>query len=227
MISEKADDGIERRTQFVAHIGQKLRFCLVGVLGAGLLLGIFQRQIGELAGLLFQHLLGFAQIGDRGYAPLLALHELLLVLLELGDIGTDGDVAAILGAPFADMHPAPIVELRFERARTLRLPVLIGDGRADDDLFPGGDDGRVGRARKNRAVRQAVEFLKIGIAQNQAIVGVPQHEGFGNRLDGIPQPQIGGRRPLHQILLFGDIDRDADEMQSRFVFLARQFAAHA
>ena len=109
----------------------------------------------------------------------------------------------------------------------MRLPVFAGVGGADDRLFPCGDDGGVGGGGKNGAVRQAVQFLKIGIAKNQAVIGVPQHEGFRDRLDGVAQPQIRGRCFRHKILLFRNVDRDTDEMQSRLVLLARQFASYA
>ena len=41
----KADDGVERRAQLVAHIGEEFRLGLVGLLGAGLLLGVFLGQV--------------------------------------------------------------------------------------------------------------------------------------------------------------------------------------
>ena len=120
----EADDGVERRAQLVAHIGEELRLGLVRFLGARLFLGVFLREVGELLGLALQRLLRFAQVVDRRHLPLLALDQLLLVQFELGDVGADGDVAAVLGAPFADMHPAPVVELRFEGPCTRRLAVL-------------------------------------------------------------------------------------------------------
>ena len=74
-------------------------------------------------------------------------------------------------------------------------------------------------------VGQMVQFLEIRIAQHQAVLGVPQHEGFRDGLDGVAQPQIGRDRPLDQALLLGDVDGDADQMQAGFAVLARQFAA--
>src|SRR5204862_3871485 len=110
------------------------RLGLVRFLGARLSLGGFLRMVGEFAVLALQRLLRFAQVVDRRYLPLLALDELLLVQLELGDVGPDGDVTAVLGAPFADMHPASVVELRFEGPCTRRLAVLVGERGADDRL---------------------------------------------------------------------------------------------
>ena len=61
----KADDGIKGRPQFMAHIGQKARFCEVGSFGLGFLLQIFLSQIRQLLRLQFQRLAGMAQIGNR------------------------------------------------------------------------------------------------------------------------------------------------------------------
>ena len=80
------------------------------------LLGVFLGQLGELLGLPLQRLLRGAQVGDRRHQPLLAVDQLLLVQLERGDVGADRDVAAVLGAPLADVQPAAVVELRLEGA---------------------------------------------------------------------------------------------------------------
>ena len=122
----KADDGVERRAQLVAHVGEEFRFGLVGFLGAGLLLGVFFGEIGELLGLQLQRLLGFAQVGDGGDLTLLALDQFLFVLLDLGDVGADRNIAAVLGAALADMQPAAVVELSFEGAGARRLAGVVG-----------------------------------------------------------------------------------------------------
>ena len=62
-------------------------------------------------------LLRVAQVGDRRHQPLLAVHQLLFVPLERRDVGADRNVAAVLGAPLADLQPAAVVELRLEGAR--------------------------------------------------------------------------------------------------------------
>ena len=72
-----------------------------------------------------------------------------------------------------------------------------------------------------------MQFLKVRIAQNQPVIGVPQHEGFRDGLDGVAQPQVGGDGAFDEILLLGDVDGDADQMQAVFAVLARQFAARA
>ena len=57
----EADDGVERRAQLVAHVGEEFRLGLVGVLGAGFFLGVFFREIGEFVGLPLERLLRMAQ----------------------------------------------------------------------------------------------------------------------------------------------------------------------
>ena len=221
----ETDDGVERRAQLVAHIGEEFGFRLVRLLGAGFFRGVFERQIGELAGLEFQRLLRAAQVVDRRDLPLLSLDQLLLVLLELGDVGADRDIAAVLGPAFADMQPAPVIEERFEGAGARRLRLVIGDRGPDDRFLSGGHDRGVSRAGYDGFVRQVMQLLEVRVAQDQAVVGVPQHECFRNRLDGVAQPQVRRRGLLHQRPLLGGVDGDADEVQAGLAVLARQFAA--
>ncbi len=72
-----------------------------------------------------------------------------------------------------------------------------------------------------------MQLLEIGIAQHQSIIGVPQHEGFRDGFDSVTQAQVGSDRFLHQILLLGDVDGDADQMQAGLARLAHQLAARA
>ena len=71
----KPDDGVERRAQLVAHIGEEFRLGLVRFFGAGLLLAVFLGEVGELLRLDFQRLLGVAQIGNGRDQALLALDQ--------------------------------------------------------------------------------------------------------------------------------------------------------
>ncbi len=216
----KADDGVERRAQLVAHIGEEFRLGLVGLLGAGLFGGVFLGQFG-------QPLLRGAQVGDRRHQPLLAVDQLFLVRLERGDVGADRDIAAVLGAPLADVQPAAVLELRLEGARARNIRAA-GDGLAAHHRLAAGRDHRfVGGADRDRLVGQVVQLLEIRIAQHQAIIGVPQHEGFRDGLDGVAQAHVGGHRLLDQILLLGDVDRDADQMRARLARLAHQLATRA
>ncbi len=174
-----------------------------------------------------QPLLRGAQVGDRRHQPLLAVDQLFLVRLERGDVGADRDIAAVLGAPLADVQPAAVLELRLEGARARNARAAGDDLVAHHRLAAGGDHRLVGGADHDRLVGQVVQLLEIRIAQHQAIVGVPQHEGFRDGLDGVAQAHVGGDRLLDQVLLLGDVDRDADQMQARLARLAHQLAARA
>ena len=160
-------------------------------------------------------LLRGAHVGDRRHQALLAVDQFLFVRLERGDVGADRDIAAVLGAPLADVQPAAVLELGFEGAGAGNIRAAGDDLAAHHRLAAGRDHGFVGRADRDRLVGQVVQFLEIRIAQHQAIVGVPQHEGFRDGLDGVAQAHVGGDRFFDQVLLFGDVDRDADQMQAR------------
>ena len=84
----------------------------------------FSARSASCCGLQLERLLRVAQVGDGRHQPPLAVDQLLLVLLERGDVGADRDVAAVLGAPLADLQPAAVVELRLEGARARRLARL-------------------------------------------------------------------------------------------------------
>jgi len=43
----ETDDGIERRPELMAHVGEEFRLRAVGGLGAGFLLGVFVGEFGE------------------------------------------------------------------------------------------------------------------------------------------------------------------------------------
>jgi hypothetical protein len=66
----------------VAHIGEELRLGLVGFLGAVLLPRIFFREVGELG-------LRAFEVDDVGAQAGVVLDQLLLVLLDAGDVGAD------------------------------------------------------------------------------------------------------------------------------------------
>ena len=116
----KSDDGVERGAQFVAHIGEEFGFGLVGFLGAVFLLGIFFGEIGKFDGLPFELGLRALQVDHGGAQAKVVVDQFLFVLLDAGDVGSDRDVAAVLGAALADMQPAAVVELRLEGARARR-----------------------------------------------------------------------------------------------------------
>ena len=215
----EADDGVQRRAQFVAHIGEEFGFRLVGFLGAILFLRVFFGEVGELS-------LRALQVDHVGAQAGVVFDQLLLVLLDAGDVGADRDVAAVLGAALADVQPASVVELRFEGAGSRRLRAgLLQPGahfRHAADL----DHGFIRRAGGHRRIRQFVQALEMRIAEHEAVFGVPQHEGFRNGLDRVAQPQVGLHGLLGEALLFGDVDRDADQVQAAVGRGVAELAAH-
>ena len=84
---------------------------------------------------------------------------------------------------------------------------------ADQRLPAGGDHVGIGRAGHQRRVRHAVELLVLRIAHDEAVVGVPQDEGLGDRLDRVAEADVGGLGALDQAHLLGDVDGDADEVR--------------
>ena len=153
--------------------------------------------------------------------------QLLLVLLDAGDVGADRDVAAVLGAALADVQPAAVVELRFEGARARRLRAGLLQPGADLRHAADLDHGLVGGAGGHRRIRQLVQALEMRIAEHEAVFRVPQHEGFRDGLDRIAQPQVGLHGLLGEALLLGDVDGDADQVQAAVGRGLAEFAAHA
>ncbi len=72
-----------------------------------------------------------------------------------------------------------------------------------------------------------MEFLKVGVAQHQPVVGVPQNESLRDRFDGIAQAHVCRDCLFHEAFLLRDIDCDPDEMQARLVDLPHELTARA
>ena len=234
MISEKpmmALSGV--RSSAVAHIGEEFRFGLVGILGAGFLLAVFLGEVGELPGLEFERLLGAAQIGDGRDQALLAVDQAGLVALDGGDVGADRNIAAVLGAPLTLMcsqRPSSSWASKVRAAGIARAfagGMLAGRLGAELRLAAGGDDLVIGHAGSDRLVGEVVQRLEVRIAQHQPVVGVPQHEGLRNGLDGIAQPHVRRRGLFRHRLLLGDVDGDAEQMEPGLVGLARDLGGYA
>jgi hypothetical protein len=60
-----------------------------------------------------------------------------------------------------------------------------------------------------------VDFLIVLVPQHQAVVTVPQHEGFRGALDGVEQPLVCLYRALLQAMLLGDVHGNADQVGLR------------
>ena len=88
------------------------------------------------------------------------------------------------------------------------------------------DHGLVGGAGDHGGVRQLVQPLEVRIAEHQAVARVPQHEGLGDGLDRVAQPQVGLDGSFGEALLLGDVDGNADQVQAGVVRALAQFAAH-
>ena len=174
----------------MTDIGEELRLCPVGGLGAILLQGIFLGEIDELLLLLLQLAAREPQLGDACPELLLALGEALLALLQHGDVGADADIATVAGPTLVDMQPAAVLDLRLVGAAV----VVIGAGDrhalGDDRFGRCGDHLVIRTAGAHRVVGQAVELLIFAVAHDEAVVAVPQHEGFGDRLHGVAKSRI-------------------------------------
>jgi len=72
-----------------------------------------------------------------------------------------------------------------------------------------------------------VQALELGVAQHEAVLRVPQHEGFGNGLDRVAQAQVGGGAALGEADMFGDVHGDADEMGRALAALMNHLGAGA
>ena len=78
----EADDGVERRAQLMAHIGEEFRLRPARRLGAGLLARIFVGEIGEALRLLLGEQALLLQIAHRHHQFALGEEQALFLLLE-------------------------------------------------------------------------------------------------------------------------------------------------
>jgi len=72
-----------------------------------------------------------------------------------------------------------------------------------------------------------VQAFEVRVAEDQPVVGVPQHKGFRDGLDGVAQPQVSLDGSLRKALLFGDVDCDANQVAAAAVLALAEFAANA
>ena len=119
MISEKPMMALSGVRSSWLILARNSDLVAVGLLGAVLLLGVFLGELDHLLRLLLELLARLAEVGDGRHQPALALDQLALVALQLGDVGADRDEAAVLGAPLVDLQPAAVLELQLEAARAV------------------------------------------------------------------------------------------------------------
>ncbi len=208
----EADDGVQRRAQFVAHIGEEFGFGAVGAFGRRLLLEIALGHLGEFLRLRLQFLARGLEVGDVHHELVLRLRQPLLLLLQLGDVGADRDRAAILRAPAVDLQPASVREPRLIGGRADRASRGSDRLAVDIGLCAQRHDLVMGDAATERFGGELMQLLVFGVAEHEPVGRIPQHEGFRYRLDRVAEMGIRRRRALGHAALFRDVDRDADEM---------------
>ena len=125
------------------------------------------------------------------------------------------------------MQPAAVLELRLEGAGARRRRAGFLQAGADLRHAADLDHGLIGGARRHCGVRQLVQALEMRVAEHEAVLGIPQHEGFRNGLDRVAQPQIGFHGLLGEALLLGDVDGDADQVHAAVGGGLAELAAHA
>ena len=135
---------------------------------------------------------------------------MLLVFLQRGDVGADGDIAAVAGAALVDLKPAPIGEARFVGTRSTGKVAAAPRAEAPRAIARRGERvaPRAGPPRLAALIAQALIFR---VAQHQPVARIPQDKSFRDRLDRVAQSLVGGRRMLGFALALGDIEGDADE----------------
>src|SRR5690606_7607111 len=134
---------------------------------------------------------------DRRHETPLAVSQLFLMLLELGDVGTDGDHATVAGAKFVDLQPSAIRQLPLigrAAVRTIRAgeaPLM----RARNHFLL---DPLARRSGNDVLIAEPVILLVLGVAHHQAVEGIPEDERFRYALDRGTQPKVSGFGSLRQ-----------------------------
>ncbi len=157
----EADDRIERRAQLVAHVGEKIGLGAIGRFGLRLLLVVALGEIDQLLGLLLERASGLTQLGDGREQQALGVHQLLFMLLERGDVGSDRHEPAVAGPAFVDLQPSPVRQARLVGARLApRQERLAGFLRHDAAAVrAGGADASPGEIMEALVLRVAEHEL--------------------------------------------------------------------
>src|SRR5690606_11294409 len=172
---------------------------------------VFAVELDQLPAALLLGAAGNREIVNGRHQPPLALDQLLLVLLEQGDIRADGDGAAVAGLELRYLLPASVGEL-----------ALIGDtvagvgGSGDPAFVAHGFHARLDvppvHAGHDLAAVEAGILDVLAVAHHQPFRSVPKDEGFGDVLDRGAQPLIGNLRLLHEGALLGHVHGDANQV---------------
>ena len=225
----EADDGVERRPQLVAHVGEELGFRAVRALGLRLLLEVAFGEVGELLRLQLQRLARFLQVRHRGDELPFGFDELLLVALQGRDVGADRDVAAVLGAAFVDLQPAPVAELAPRRCARRLVPLSPLTSRC----------WTTGRLRALPSPRRSPCPEPRAPARGRAGVWnfelqstsrlSASHSTKASEIASTASRRRASACAVYSAsaALLGDVDRDADEMLAGVVGIAHQLGAGA
>ena len=201
----------------VEELGEVLELHFVGDFGETDEVGKANRELLALADDLDVLLAGedrivnlrrqvFRELGRQRRQRRGLLGQILLALLELGDVGIDRDCAAVLGAALADHHPAAVgaaLHLRLARIamllQAIRNPFLDAAFRILDiaPFRSTADDGLERRAGGEFEVQARIKQVAVvGIADHQPVLAVVADEAFGDALDRLGEPALAAQPRL-------------------------------
>ncbi|OWK25267.1 hypothetical protein AJ87_12325 [Rhizobium yanglingense] len=161
----------------------------------------------------FERLTRCLEVADGRDETPLGFAQALLVALQKRNVGADRNHAAVAGAAFVDLQPALVGKLDLGRAR---MAGAIGIRHAALDDRPGGcgvDHAALG-AWNEDAVWEPVGLLEVGVAHHQAVILVPENEGFRRAFDRVRKALVGLGVTLREAMLLGHVHRDADHVDA-------------
>ena len=209
----ETDDGIQRRAQFVAHVGEEGRLGEGGVLGLGLLLGILARQG---LGLAFRAL----EIERSALHLLLLLLQLFLVADVLGHIDADRQQATIGSRALDHLQPAPGAQGDQRGTAIFQRLTFHQHSAGPCDLHR-----LVAHAGAQRVLKAKIAG-EGAVPVEQPLARIPQGERPGEAFDGGAQAALGRADTVLGLLAVGHIQHDAAEHRLAADRIVRQAAAH-
>ena len=196
----EAVDGVQRRAQFMGHVGQELRLGLVGGLGPGHGDLVFARQQAEF-------LLAGLQLVDGDPQTVGGPLALQLLAADGGHVGGGDDRAAVAGEPLGQLqHPAVMQFDLASAGAALGGGAFLLDGEGGDTV-----QLVLHGALAHRLVGEAEGVLEGLIPQDQPAVFVEQDEGVRDALDAVAQPVLGGLGLGLGAASLGDVQGDAQD----------------